>query len=111
MAITAGARNVFDRDPPLGNYGVVYEQGEEVPLRHDGGEHENGTEQQDDDEREGGDPQRRQDDPIRGRGASAGSRIGDHGQSRDDQPRAHEEHDGPRCGEAERPRRTGRAGT
>ena len=27
-AITAGARNVFDRDPPLPNYGVVYEQGQ-----------------------------------------------------------------------------------
>jgi iron complex outermembrane receptor protein len=26
--ITLGARNVFDRDPPLGNYGVVYEEGQ-----------------------------------------------------------------------------------
>lgn len=26
--ITVGARNVFDRDPPLGNYGTIYEQGQ-----------------------------------------------------------------------------------
>lgn len=26
--ITIGARNVFDRDPPLGNYGTIYEQGQ-----------------------------------------------------------------------------------
>ena len=25
---TVGARNVLDRDPPLGNYGTIYEQGQ-----------------------------------------------------------------------------------